>query len=113
MSVVKAGGFRDDGAGHGEGLEHLVGHEPTERLPGRSLDHRADEHPAPDGVAVLRAGLEQERVVGQHRHRLTEALTVAVGHGVVVVAADAVDTRDVTQQLARGDRPLLLGYAGT
>ena len=34
------------------------------------------------------------------------------GHGVVVVAADAVDAGDVAHQLARGDRPLLLGVCG-
>ena len=33
-------------------------------------------------------------------------------HGVVVVAADAVDTRDVAHQLARGDGPLLRGVRG-
>ena len=62
---------------------------------------------------MLRARLEQERVVGKHRHRLVDALTVSAGHGVVVVAADAVDAGDVAHQLARGDRPLLLGVRGT
>src|SRR5947207_8683574 len=81
-------------------------------LAGSPLDCRADEHPAPDGVAVLRARLEQQRVVGQQRHRLIEALTVSGGHGVVALAADAVHTRDVAHQLAYGDRPLLLGVPG-
>ena len=57
---------------------------------------------------MLRARLKQQRVVGQQRHRLVEARTVADGHGVVIVAADAVDTRDVAHQLADSDRPLLL-----
>ena len=33
-------------------------------------------------------------------------------HGVVVVAADAVDAGDVAHQLARGDRPLLFRVRG-
>ena len=33
-------------------------------------------------------------------------------HGVVVVAADAVDAGDVAHQLARGDRPLLFRIRG-
>ena len=57
---------------------------------------------------MLRAGLEQQWIVVQHGHRLADAVTVVAGHGVVVVAADAVDARNVTQQLTRGDRPLLL-----
>jgi len=55
--------LRHDGAFHGEGLEHLAGHEAVERFPGRSLDHCADENPASDGVAVLRARRKQQRVV--------------------------------------------------
>ena len=58
---------------------------------------------------MLCARLEQERVVGKHRHRFVEARTVCGRHRVVVVAADAVDAGDVAHQLARGDRPLLLG----
>lgn len=57
---------------------------------------------------MLRARLEQERVVGKHRHRLVNARTVSARHGVVIVAADSVDAGDVAHQLARGDRPLLL-----
>jgi len=56
---------------------------------------------------VLRPRLEQERVGGKQRHRFVEARTVFDRHGVVVVAADAMDARNVAHQLARGDRPLL------
>ena len=56
-----------------------------------------------------RARLEQERVVGQKGHRVAHTRTVFDGHGVVVVAANAVDAGDVAHQLARGDRPLFPG----
>ena len=55
--------FLDDGAVHGQRPEHLVDHEAMKRLPGRSFNRRADEGPAPVGVAMLRARLEQERIV--------------------------------------------------
>lgn len=107
--AVEFVGLSGNGALHVEGLEYLAGHETRKWLPGRSLYYRADENPAPDGVAVLRARFEQERFSGEHRHRLTEACTVVGGHGVVVVAADAVDAGDIAHQLARGDRPLFRG----
>ena len=102
-------GLRGNGAVHVEGLEYLADHETRKRLPGRPLDHGADENPAPGGVAVLRARFEQERISGEHRHRLVEACAVVGGHGVVVVAADTVNAGDIAHQLARGDRPLLRG----
>jgi hypothetical protein len=67
------------------------------------LDDRADQNPAVDRVAVLRARLEQERVVGK----------LFGWHGVVVVAADAVDARDVAHQLALSDVHCFSEYAGT
>jgi hypothetical protein len=58
---------------------------------------------------MLGARLEQQRVVGKHRHRIVQAVAVPVRHGVVVVAADTMDAGNVAHQLSRGDCPLLLG----
>ena len=59
---------------------------------------------------MLRPGLETELVTGEELDRLVEVRAVLSGHAVAVevVAATAVNTRDIAHQLACGDRPLLL-----
>ena len=59
---------------------------------------------------MLRPGFEPELVTGEQLDRLVEVRAVLIGHTVAVevVAATAVNTRDVAHQLACGDRPLLL-----
>ena len=59
---------------------------------------------------MLGPRLEPEPVTGEELDRLVEVRAVLGGHAVAVdvVAATAVDTRDVAHQLACGDRPWLL-----
>ena len=108
--VVEALSFRDDGAVHAEWLEHLALHEASEWLSAGLLDHRAHQNPTVDRVARPGPRLEPERVTGEELDRLVEVRAVLGGHAVAVdvVAATAVDTRDVAHQLASGDRPWLL-----
>ena len=112
--IVKARTFRKNGAVHAERLEHLALHEAREGLAAGLLDHRAHQHPAVDRVAMLGPRLEPELVIGEERDRLVEVRAGLGGHAVAVavVAAAAVDARDVAHQLARGDRPWLLRIRG-
>src|SRR4029079_17721456 len=68
----------------------------------------ADEDPAICRIAVPRARLEQERLVGKGRQRFVEIRALCTGGVLFVVTADNVDARDVAHQLARVDPPRLL-----
>src|SRR4029450_12010446 len=70
--VVEALPFRDDGAVHAEWLEYLALHEARKRLSAGLLDHGAHQNPTVNRVAMLRPGLEPERVTGEELDRLVE-----------------------------------------
>src|SRR5690606_16143471 len=113
VALVERRAVRDDAVGvlrddraQPERIEDFPLHVRQERLPGRTLDHGADQVPAVARVGVAGAGLEEERVVLEDREAVENRLVAVAAEELV--AAVMADAGEMARELARGDGPALL-----
>src|SRR5689334_7594449 len=92
-------------------LQHVLGQVVGELFSRRALDHTTDNCVTVSAVLVLRARLEEQRVVGEDAESVAHSAVMpdAIHLPLFVMS----DSRDVSEDLPSGHLPLLLRESGT